>query len=258
MYRRQLGPNAAYGLKVLGNQVYILNGPENIARIWKYKTQITTPAFHSFILIRIFGMNPKSANMYDKDNSGITAKPLPQSNVAHHNRVDFRLHEIVYKVLNGKYLTNLYRRWSTSLLTRLEQLPITDDWNELPDIMAFFLPPLTGALTEAVAGPILEKLNPNFIKDFIEFLPYFPNLVTGVSKWWLPRPYALQKSLLSDVKQWQDIARANFKSSDIDADGDADPWWGSACMRERHEFFLGVDNWDHDAIAAAELGLLWG
>ena len=48
------------------------------------------------------------------------------------------------------------------------------------------------------------------------------------------------------------------KESSVEDDGDADPWWGSEAMRERQTFLGEVDNWDHDALASSDFGLLWG
>lgn len=70
--------------------------------------------------------------------------------------------------------------------------------------------------------------------------------------------YRLRDKLIQDVKQWHAIARVRFTETDINQDGDGDPWWGSACMRERQKILLNVDNWNHDAIASSDFGLLWG
>ncbi|TGO81091.1 hypothetical protein BPOR_1358g00010 [Botrytis porri] len=43
----------------------------------------------------------------------------------------------------------------------------------------------------------------------------------------------------------------------VDADGDADPWWGSRCIRERQQYLSKVDGWDYDSMAVSNFGLLW-
>ncbi len=245
-------------MKVLGDTIYFLHGPENVARIWKYKTSITTPGVHTFVLIRVFGMAAKAVNMYNLDDSGIQSKPHPDSNVMPHNRIDHHTHVGFSKLLNGDRLPNLYLRWSQNFARRLQALGIGDKWMESSDIMDFWMPPLTSSLNEAVAGPLLECVNPNFTRDFLNFLPFAHGLMKGLPNWCLPKASSLRASLNRDVRQWQAIARSRFRESDVDLDGDADPWWGSACVRERQKILLGVDNWDHDTAAASDFGLLWG
>jgi hypothetical protein len=134
---------------------------------------------------------------------------------------------------------------------------IGSDWVEGPDIENFWMTPLTAALNEAMAGPILENLNPTFTKDFIEFLPYVHRLMKGYPRWSMPRAFALRESLNRDVKTWHAIARA-CSPPHVDVEGGGDCWWGLTAMRERQAIFEKVDDWDHDSIASSDFGLLWG
>ena len=257
-HRQAIGSQAAYGLKVLNQTLYFLHGPEHVARIWKYKRTITTPGVQTFVLVRVFGMSMSAVNMYNQDDSGILPKPHPDSTVASRNRIDYLTHAGFHKLLAGEGLSNLYRRWLASFNNRLQKLSIGDEWIERPDIMDFWMPPLTASLNEAVAGPLLECINPNFTRDFLEFLPYVHGLMKGLPKWCIPRAFYLRENLIRDVKQWHAIARARFKPSDVHEDGDTDPWWGSACIRERQKILAAVDNWNYDIIASSDFGLLWG
>jgi hypothetical protein len=258
LLRHTVGCQAAYGLKVLSERIYFLEGPENVARLWKYKTSITSPNVQTFCLIRVFGMALEAVNMYNRDDSGILLKSEPESNVMPHNRIDHLTHVGFNKLLNGEHMTNLYLRWSKGFTRRLPSFGIGDDWMGCSDMADFWTPPLMASLNEAIAGPILECLNPKFNLDFYKFLPFAHRLLRGIPGWLLPGAYSLRASLNRDVFQWQAIARARFRDSDVDQDGDADPWWGSACIRERQKILLGVDNWDHDSTAASDFGLLWG
>ncbi|MCJ1245233.1 hypothetical protein MMC30_002436 [Trapelia coarctata] len=253
---RTVGSQRAYGMKVFNDTLYFINGPENMGPIWKYKTSITSPGIQTFCLIRVFGMCQKAVNMYSLDTSGIL--PKPTSDVAEHNRIDYHTHADFQKLLNGDRLANLYRRWSTSFTNRLQSMGVEKDWAEFPDIVDFWMPSMTTSLNEAMAGPILECINPNFTRDFLKFFPYVHGLMKGLPKMFLPEAFQLRDSLNRDVKQWHSLARTLFKESDIDADGDADPYWGSGSIRERQKMLLSVDNWDHDAVAASDFGLLWG
>lgn len=81
-----------------------------------------------------------------------------------------------------------------------------EEWKDAPDIMDFWMPPLTASLNEALAGPLLECMNPQFTQDFIEFFPYVHSLMKGVPGWCIPRAIKLRDSLTRDVKRWQAIS----------------------------------------------------
>jgi hypothetical protein len=161
-------------------------------------------------------------------------------------------------MLNGKGLNNLFKRWHLSFSRRLDALRIGTHWSEGKDLDDFWMMQLTASLNEAMAGPVLERINPNFTREFVKYLPYVHKLMLGLPKWLIPHAYRLRDGLIRDVRTWHDIAREKFDPSDVELDGGADRWWGLAAMRERQEILGNVDNWDHDSIACSDFGLLWG
>lgn len=203
-------------------------------------------------------MTPKAVDMYTLDTSGIEAKPQKDSRVASHNRIDHLTHASFHKHLLGDGLNDTYQQFATAFIRRLPLLNIQEEWNDFPDMMQFWMDPLTASMNEALAGNILECLNPNFTKDLLKYFHYSQGMMKGLPRWCIPEAYRLRDSLVQDVKQWHAIARARFKEEDIVKSGGADPWWGSAFMRERQNFQKEVDNWDHDAIASSDFGVLWG
>ncbi|KAI9644636.1 hypothetical protein NHQ30_006660 [Ciborinia camelliae] len=229
-----------------------------ISALWRIKETITAPVHQAYVLKTIFGMNPKAVGSYILDDSGLNAKPHPQSDVAPHNRIDYLTHLGFMKLLAGDGLPKLYKRWSQEFSCRLQALNIDHEWVEHADIMKFWDIPLTASMNRAIAGPLLEAINPNFTEEFLEFLPYSDRLIRFFPRWLIPRAYSLRKKLLASVKTWHSIARSQFKDQYVDTDGDADPWWGSQCIRERQDYLSKVDNWDHDSIAVSDFGLLWG
>ncbi|MCJ1270046.1 hypothetical protein MMC22_009940 [Lobaria immixta] len=255
---RLVGPQAVHGIKILNTTLYFVYKPENIAKIWKYPTTITTPEVTVFILKTLLGMAPKAFDMYTIDTSGIYPKPSPGSHVAPHNRIDYLTYTSFHKHLFGEGLSNFYLTFAAALMHRFKSLNIENDWIELPDIMEFWLPPLTTSLNETIVGPILECLNPNFTRDLLKYFWYVHPLMKGLPRWCIPEAYRLRETLVQSMKQWRAIAMARFKETDIDEDGGTDPWWGSALMRERQKFLAKVDNWDDDSIASSDLGVLWG
>lgn len=255
---QKAGPQAVYGLKILNKTLYFLYKPENVASIWKYKTTITTPVVTTFVLKTLFGMDFKAYNMYTMDTSGVSSKPKPETNVATNNRIDYLTHASFHKHLLGEGLPIFFQRFSASFVGRLPSLNIQDEWMNFPDIMKFWMLPLTASMNEALVGPVLECSNPNFTRDLLKYFTYIQDLMKGLPAWYIPEAYRLRKNLIEDVKKWHAKAREGFRETDIDKEGGADPWWGSAFMRERQKMLEKVDNWDYDSLASSDFGVLWG
>ena len=198
--------------------------------------------------------------MYKSDDSGLGAQPVPGSHVAPHNRIDYRTHAGLLKFTNGTGLEGFYERWATGYRKRLGSLDIRDEWVEMPDFMVFFCDNFGSALIESICGPALLRLNPDFARDFSKYDLAMPGLLKGLPKWMIPQAYRARDKLLSSIKQWHGSARGQFEVSLIDQDGDTDPYWGSAFIRERQGadgIFTTVDNFDQDARAASDLGFIW-
>ncbi|THV51762.1 hypothetical protein BGAL_0100g00310 [Botrytis galanthina] len=253
-----LNDKTVYGVKIFGYKVFFIQGPEMISALWKIKEQITAPVHQVFVLNKIFGMNPKAVQAYVLDESGLNAKTHPKSNTLTHNRVDYITHVGFLRLLTGDGLSGLYGRWSLEFSYRIQALEISQEWAEHTDIMKFWELPLTASMNKAIAGPLLEAINPDFTEEFLEFLPYANQLVKSFPPWLIPRAYSLRRKLVATVKTWHSIARSQFRDQYVNADGDADPWWGSRCIRERQEYLSKVDNWDYDSMAVSDFGLLWG
>ena len=251
------GPQAIFGLKVLHMTFYILSKPENIAKLRRYKTTITTPGVTTFVLRTLFGMSAEAVNMYTKDDSGISHIPKPDSHVPFHNRIDHLTHVNFRKHLLGDGLPQFFQAFSSCLSARFLSLNISYEWKQYPDIMQFWLYPLTYSLNEALAGPILHCVSPNFTDNLLRYYPYVHPIMMSLPKWCIPESYRLRDSLIQDVRRWHAVARARFQESDIAADG-TDPWWGSAFMRERQKIIGNVDNWDCNDMASSDFGIFWG
>lgn len=203
-------------------------------------------------------MAPKAVEMYSMDDSGIYTKARPGSAIKPSNRIDHLTHANFHKHLLGEGLVHIYHGFASSMIRRLPLLDIQAEWSFSPDLLEFWLPPMTSAMNEALAGPILECVNPRFTDDLLAYYPYLHNLMKGIPNMLIPGARKLQKSLIRDVATWHAIARGRFQEGDIDTTTGRDPWWGSAFMRERQNLLKQVDNWDADSLAASDFGIFWG
>ena len=204
-------------------------------------------------------MPTKAIEIYEQDNTGTASTPNPGSRyVAPHNRVDRLTHVGFHKHLVGPGLPGLFSRWACNFQRRAQELRIGPDWQEESDIWRFWGLHLLAALNEALAGPLLVILNPQFNILFLEFLSSAPIMMRGLPQQFHLRICSVRDELVHAVKQWHAVARAKFKPTDVDTHDDTDPWWGSAFLRERQKYLLAIDNWDESAVAASDFGLFWG
>lgn len=260
MDRERGGKQTPFRVALLTLNVYFVQGSENIVSLWKKSGTMTGTPLHLFCLKYLFGMPPEALNMYESDDSGLGAQPVPGSQVAPHNRIDYRTHAGLLKFTNGTGFEGFYERWVTGYKKRLRCLDIGDEWVGMPDFMGFFGDNFTPALIESICGPTLLRLNPNFARDFSQYDLAMPGLLKGLPRWMIPRTYRTRDKLLSSIRQWHSFAREQFDKSLIDQDGDTDPYWGSAFIRERQGpdgIFTTVGNFNHDARAASDLGFIW-
>ena len=234
-----------------------MSGAENINALWKKSSAVAGPAIQAFCLKFLFGMPEEALERYTSDKSGILSKPHPESNVAPHNRVDYLTHVGLVKLLSGDGLTGFFKRWQIGFRRRLEQYGIGEEWMDMPDLMAFWDETFGVAIFEAYAGPMLRCINPDIMHDLQVYDSVLPDLSRGLPRWMNTKAYAARDKLLASISQWHAVARALFKESMIDEDGDTDPYWGSSFMRDRQRTFDAADSFDHRAHAASDLGFIW-
>lgn len=107
-------------------------------------------------------------------------------------------------------------------------------------------------------GPQIIAQNPTFVADLFKYDSAMPTLSKGLPRFMDRGAYAITDRMLFMIKRWSYYAREHFDEGLIDPDGDFDPCWGSEHMRYRQKVLCKVDDFDDDAIASSNLGLIWG
>ena len=254
----RLGKFKPFRLTILGHNVYFLQGTEVIEALFKASPLMSGLPLQRLFLTNVFGMSSKGLDAYAADNSGVCMQPHPNSNLLPRNRIDYRTHVSLIKFLSGKRLSTFTARWQSHCLSGLQNLYIGDDWVRLPDLLSFCEEYFGNSAIEALCGPLLQEINPQFSRDLSAFSDTVPLLCKGLPRWIMPRAYARRGKLLQNIRQWHDRARSNFDESMVAADGDFDPFWGSELIRSRQELLASIDNIGPDEMAASDLGLVWG
>ncbi|KAI0188149.1 Pfs, NACHT and ankyrin domain protein [Xylaria flabelliformis] len=241
-----------------GWEIYTFQDRETVSRIWKQGSLASPIAIYQYVFKYFFGMSQSQIAVYRADDSGPCRKPHANSKVADDDRIDYMTLESFHQAFSGPALVPTTRRFMDALVSRVEELQITDDWMEIPDLLDFFHHHIGASLIESIFGPTLLRLNPTFIDDMWAFDDNIPWLARAVPSWIMPGPYRIRERLVGQFKRWYAYAREHFHESCIYDDRDGDPYWGSNLTRTRQNFLPKVKNHDDDMLARTDMGLVWG
>lgn len=245
-------------VRILTYEFYVVRGPENIRALFKKSWACSSIPFVKFALGYAFGLPRKALSLYDKDDSGGGHVPHPGRNVLDRNRIDYRVYQSLLRFLEGPGLAPFFNRFAENLPQQLDLLQdgTGSKWVHRDDLMQTVGDVVTISTLDALCGPHLLRLNPNFLHDFWVFDRNLQTYLQGIPWLLAPMAYRARQRVLKAVQTWQQFARDNFEDSSVGPDGD-DPYWGTNFFRERHKMFLQMDGFDHKAIASADLGAIW-
>ena len=251
------GKQGPVRIKVLGSEIFLIQGQENIVSLFKQTTASTATYVHMFFLKNLFGMNLIPLSAYKADDSGHRSEPYPNSMIEPHNRINFLTHDSLVRFLSGPSLILLFERFNRSLSDRLAAVEIGADWIQIPDFLEFIQMELSTAVLEATTGPQLVARNPTFVSDLFKYDSVIPTLSKRLPRCMAPKAYTIRDKMLCMIKNWHAYAREHFDEQLVDPNGDYDPFWGSEHIRYRQKILLNVDGFDEDAMASSDLGLIW-
>jgi hypothetical protein len=152
-------------------EFYVVQGADNIKTLFKNSWASTSTAFSRFALGYAFGLPAQPLSLYDKDDSGSGHVPHQHSKVEPRNRIDYRDHQTLVRLLEGKGLSPLSERFANNITERLRDLyrNIGSSARGYADLMRFVGDETTTSTLNALCGPYLLKLNPGFLDDFWVF-----------------------------------------------------------------------------------------
>jgi hypothetical protein len=203
-------------------------------------------------------MDQKAVNVYISDTSGSRPKPIPGNNVNEKGRVSYHTHE---NLLQGLLLAGLgpaTERIEAALFDFLDSIPKTEDWTHGADFTEFFEDHLGSSMLKALFGPLLLADSPNFNRDLWDYDKRVMSLAKRLPAFCIPEAYRLRDKLLDSILRWHQLA--SQRSAEVgtpEAGEDADPFWGSEMMRERHKMLLGIEGQDLKSVASTDLGFIW-
>lgn len=227
--------------------VYFFQDRQTIREIWKQSSLLSTAHLRVFAHQKLFDMPSKWVKMYQPGRHNVV------NEVAH---VPHGLHKTLLKALIGSRSAPMFKRFQAALMDNLLHATRRVGWTLNNDFRDLVHQTVGLALVKAVFGPSFLQINPTFMADIITFIDSVPWLSKGLPQFVRPGPYKVRRRLLEGFKRWYRFSREHFVESTIADDGDGDPFWGSAWMRDR-QAVLGALN-DDDLMASQDLGAAFG
>ncbi|KAH9905249.1 cytochrome P450 [Xylariomycetidae sp. FL2044] len=237
--------------------LYFFQDPETVKQIWSCSQSLSTIKIRVFVYSYIFGLSKKGVSIIAADDSGPFTTPDPRSRVPDELRIHHRIHKTNYAALMGSGLKPLQDRFKGIFASKMDELSSSsENYTDIPDLRRFVHYSVGLPTIQAIFGPSFIRLNPEFMNYMFDFNSQMPRLAQGIPEIFMPGPYAIRRELHMCFKRWYQYARENFDESAIDRDGDGDPFWGSAWIKQRQEALTPIQ--DDDALAALDLGVAFG
>lgn len=228
--------------------IYFFHDRQTVQEIWKQSSLLSTAYLRVFAFKNLFGMPSKWLRLYRPKVNDIE--------VTKHAHLPHDLHVGLLKALVGSGSAPIFRRFQVALTKNLRLARQQADWVHKNDFRNLVHQTVGLALVEAVFGPSFIQINPNFIADIFAFNESIPWLSKGLPHFLRPGPYRVRQKLRQGFKNWYSYSRENFHESMIAEDGDGDPYWGSAWMRDQQKLVGALK--DDDFVASVDLGVAWG
>lgn len=242
-------------IPAIGMTIYHFQDRHTLKRIFRNSSLASAMTAYKFSIKGALGVKGEAYLPYLVDDSGPFPKPHPQSHVPAHNRIDYLTTSGFTRGLTGPGMMPTVTRFVKHLSSQLEDLPFTQEWTEMDDLVEFLREMVGTSTITSLFGPTMTRLHPSFARDLWKFdnsLESFklPSIM-------IPGTLRIRDSLVEKLKTWYEYARNHFHEEMISEDGDGDPIWGSSLIRHRQETLLKVDGQDDDSLARVDLGLAW-
>ncbi|KAI1740237.1 cytochrome P450 [Xylaria scruposa] len=245
-------------VSLLGHDLFLFQDQQSILKIWATATLSSPIKISTYTFKYFFGVPEETLAVYNADSSGPFRRPYPGSTVPEQRRVDYLSHNEFLRALSGPGLEPTVQRFKAGLDQEVNGFGVSDDWQEQSSFQDFLGHAVCSPMVKAIFGPALISLNPGFVEDLFEFDANVPWLARGLPSWLIPKAHRAREKLAGHFRRWHAYSKQHFTCADVYEDGDGDPYWGSAFIRNRHTIFTRVGGHSDDAIVALDIGLSFG
>lgn len=209
-------------------------------------------------LRNIFALPAEVIPLYEADNSGIAATPIPGTHVAPHNRIGQLRHSAASKYLYGPHLRGMTERFVTFFGRQIaDNKEVGKEWVEYPDLIDWLQRQMFRAATGSLCGTYIFSLNPNFTDDFWEYMSNIPTLAKGFPRWWNSRAWKSRDRCLAAITKWHLHAWENADREKDDDTIECEPYFGARIMRIRYTYAKKMEGMTDQARAAEDLAMIF-
>ena len=210
----------------------------------------------SMVLKRMLGLSHEAVDVTNKDNSGVSIKPLPDSNVAPSKRFNYLERKATHDFSKPSSHAAFVEQFEKNLYQWVADSKITTEWVILPDFYVFIRDMIFRTTSDAFFGPHLLRQSPHLSDDIWKFDENIPFLASGFPKMFNPGAVKVRSRCIEAFQKWRSFALKGKKTSEYL------PEWnetsGLKCMSRRNEVFEQFNEWDDDSCAASDFAVLFG
>ena len=231
---------------MLTQEVYVVSGAEYLNAIWKdtKKVMMSHDALN-LSLSNMFGVPGKEMPFFLGDRTGSSHDPHASSPARDpDHRVSYLMLKTTADYLSGPHLTATAQKYQAAMKSQVDSLPVGDDWVEMDDLFNFARRLIANSTVETMLGSSFLSQFPDFVDSFYTYNNRIRRFLQGWPRFLLPKAWCARKRCIEIMRQW----RKTVNVHDFD---------GSPMMLKRWTWF---EKWNisDDAIAASDLGILWG
>ncbi|MCJ1432276.1 hypothetical protein MMC27_001632 [Xylographa pallens] len=253
----RFGTSIPVRLRLFHTELYFLSGTQNLKLAWK-KSHVLSSKVQVLIGVgMLFGTSTNALKFYESDDSGINLLPHPKSKIRPENRIHYLTHKTTVELLAGTHLQSLAKSFQVILKKRLCNLEVGLEWTDMRDLLSLLQHHMFSAAVEGMCGPYFLLLNPDFAKNFWDFDTYTPYILKGYPRILKPTAWRARDRCLESVRKWHAYIREHDTITLVDTENAQDPYYGTGLMRARQNYSSKMEPMTADAIASADLGLIW-
>jgi hypothetical protein len=242
-------------------KLYFAPHGEMLTALYKNSRHMSTKVISILTQSRQFRMPEKDLKIWIDDDSGISAQPAPGfEGVDPSSRIFYHVHRDLQTLLMGTPLNVMTAKFVDIFTKQLaDKTDITDQWTELPDLLAFCRTEMLTAAIISLCGEHILELTPTFVADFWQFDDALPWIFKEMPRWLIPRRYAARDKMLVNIKKYHLFGAdpKNFDWEDEAAvNADWEPVYGHRIMRARRQMCKNA-GMSVEGNSATDLGMIW-
>lgn len=238
-------------------RVYLVSGRKNVQSVFaKWKNVNNEKIMLGMNLPTWYRLTKQDLAKWALDRSGRGRNPMPGSeNRPHHQRYFYGYEHVHTEYLSKpQWLNPLVEKYQEIFQKRIDTYDYRD-WTEL-SVLKWWRNDVTECAVEALLGPKVLQIRPDFCDLFWQFDEHTFSLAIGFPKWLYSTPYKVQKEYLETIQAYLDAAYKEFDYNDPAAlEAPWEPHFGAQVSRQVITWFKEC-GFNAKDTAAGALGIL--